>query len=304
MKKVCMLLFLVWGFSLHAQVNTYFDNNPVWKVEAQWMYEMGCLETHTYNYFIQGDTLIDTIVYKKVMLQGYYLDDWIGFGWPPASCMDYGWYAPYLSFFIRSEGKKVYYREDLPGWSDSLMFDYDLEVGDTLPVTGPNPIPEVTVDSIDSVSTPNGFLKIFYLSDNVQIDYIMEGVGSERGLIESLDWWLSASSSIVCYSLNDTVYHPTSGGPSCMMYMDAENYEMQNWRVYPNPVHNEFIIQLTYEVKEGTLLFMDTHGRTIKTISNLNGTHFVLNRENLQPGIYLVELRTANGTVIKKIAVE
>ena len=63
-------------------------------------------------------------------------------------------------------------------------------------------------------------------------------------------------------------------------------------RIYPNPFSSRAtIIFPNPEAREYRLVLTDIPGRVIRTTTNISSNQFELNRENLPPGIYLLELR-------------
>jgi hypothetical protein len=65
-------------------------------------------------------------------------------------------------------------------------------------------------------------------------------------------------------------------------------------RVYPNPFTDEARVEFDspsghdYEAS-----VRDLAGKTVKTIGKVNGTSFIVYRENLAPGNYLLEIRNS-----------
>lgn len=77
---------------------------------------------------------------------------------------------------------------------------------------------------------------------------------------------------------------------------------------YPNPVKNLLNIDIELSnIKEGTLTIIDVNGRVkYQEIINNNGMEMIqkqINVEDYASGVYFVQLKTENGTVMKKITV-
>lgn len=289
MKTHLLVLLMSIGFiqqQAFSQINSYFQNNPEWEINFA-SYGMDCVgyQDH-YNYYLNGDTLINTDVFKKVFKKGIYsqLD---------ASCMPYN-HTPYVetlpSFFLRSLGKQVFLI--LPGETDdTLLFDFDLEVNDTLPLTYNNEDPSLTVTAIDSTLTPNGYLKSFQLSNGY---YLYEGIGSSGGLVEGIfPYFLSGIHQLLCYSLNDTAYVLSSGG-SCTVSLSIQEFKNEFIStVYPNPFTENTIIRLNQELSNATLVVLDLTGAMVKSIS-FSGTEVKLERDGLSSGVYSYQVRSGS----------
>jgi len=63
--------------------------------------------------------------------------------------------------------------------AEMLLYDFDLEVGDTLPVTYNNP-PGVYVTAVDSFYTSAGYRKRFMLAGDTWSKFLIEGVGHSK----------------------------------------------------------------------------------------------------------------------------
>lgn len=91
---------------------------------------------------------------------------------------------------------------------------------------------------------------------------------------------------------------PTS--TSVQPFIEDENVE-----VFPNPANNLLNIQYRDGIKmlEGVRL-MDLNGRTVRSYENLNTISFELQREDLTPGLYILQVSLPEGVVNKKILFE
>src|SRR5688572_30172642 len=137
MKHLYKLLLIICSVAAgKAQVNTYFNNNPCWTTQEMCQIAQNCYTVNVYNYFVNGDTLIGSYLYKKVFKKGYSYAQYYGMGPPPSGnpCLSPPptyYYPGGLSFFIRSAGKKIYVRSApfIPGGpscsGDTLLYDFN-----------------------------------------------------------------------------------------------------------------------------------------------------------------------------------
>jgi len=134
------------------------------------------------KYIMMGDTTMSGYHYKKIFWQTYGIDantfgcgNWNG-----------DFFKLYFLGFIREDSsKKVYFKADsanlpvpecdpLPADSEVVLFDFNLEVGDTVQWKPYNK----TVLEIDSVQAPNDEYLRRIIFDNLTSDYWIEGLGS------------------------------------------------------------------------------------------------------------------------------
>jgi hypothetical protein len=298
MKHRLLILFL-FATSLggHCQVNAYFLNDPEWGLTSACA-EGGpdCIRHESYNYYINGDTAIGTFVYKKFFRQGNYYY----FSPPPSSCTGSGSYVdPNPSFFCRSAGKKIFVREASPAdTTERLLYDFNLVVGDTLPLTANNYQSDIVVTAIDSVYTPYGYRKRFAIS-NSWSSYLVEGIGHDRGLFEPLNLPLECGYNLVCYSLNDSAWYPSTG-PSCDVSAAVIDQEEQiGVSVFPNPSSGIFDIVLDIYVNDLKIRLLTLEGQVVLECAS-SGSSFTVDLSKYSSGTYFLELNT-NGVAARKI---
>lgn len=290
-KSILFTLFLSFLLPAVAQVNAYFENNPVWHVERVSYSGWDCSGTiNSGNYTLAGDTVVNSLTYKKVVKQG--LISLIN-----SSCEVYstGFYQdPVPLFYLRSLDKKMYIY--LPNEAlEYLLYDFDLEVGDTLPESytynSSNHTQEIIVESIDSVQTPNGWMKRFELSEGYAL---FEGAGSTGGLDEPVfPLFLSGSHTLLCYSLQDTTYFPQFGSGTCFSGVGLSETEVQQAEVYPNPFTNETTIHLNSEVVNARFNLYTINGVLLQNLQ-FSGNSMTLKRGDLPSGIYFYRIAAEN----------
>ena len=259
---------------------------------------------------LQGDTLINSINYKKVyrhQLKG-------SNNCPTPPCWQFD--IPYQSeskeliSFIREDTihRKIY---NLPilsnGFCDTgehLIFDFSLKIGDTLnsciyDFIGTNNNPVNPVGIVDSIKVTQGFGKnrntIFtngtqlYLGlPPIGMVLILEGVGLDNYgifheplsvLVDFCDKGLAPCGSILS---NHAI---------------ADNNEI---KIFPNPTKGIFQIS-TKEEELKTIRIYDLMGKFRSEFLKTN----IIDVSNLEGGIYILELNMVNGErIIKKILKE
>lgn len=128
MKKLITLLLLAITAIGNAQEIDYFAGNPQWRMHVTFGGALPCLELWDYVYWVKSYDTINGNVYAKLQETGTRQYSWQG---PPPNqgCSVSDNYSNLRGLF-RQEDKKIYLRE---GNSDVLLYDFDLEIGDTLP---------------------------------------------------------------------------------------------------------------------------------------------------------------------------
>ncbi|MBL0044702.1 MAG: T9SS type A sorting domain-containing protein [Flavobacteriales bacterium] len=260
--RTLVLLALGLPFLAHAQ-NDYLANDPVWTNTAV-CGDMGgggggmCVSTDTYNYRLDGDSLIGVYTYSKVMRSGSVSLAWQGGPPPPPpACTGTSVYGPQDAGLLRQDGLRLYAWD---GDSDELLYDFDLEVGETLPVTMNNWNTDITVTAIDSLLVGTEWRKRFALA-NSWAPFLIEGIGSSNGLFEPLSNFLECGYSLDCFGLDTVGYYP-GPGPNCSLAMGVAQVSIarSNLTVSPNPVNDMLSISGVDPQHMGFVRLFDVQG--------------------------------------------
>jgi hypothetical protein len=217
-------------------------------------------------------------------------------------------YPPYVvidtvpNFLLRSADKKMYVKFNTA--AEELLYDFDLDIGDTLPATYVNVPHSIYVVSVDSIQTQNGSYKIFGLGGETMATHLIEGVGSTEGLIEPLTFTLDYMPELTCYSQNDTAYYPAVQPGNCDLHVGLEEEDISgSISVSPNPFTLDTRIEVPESWKNSRFFVHDAYGRQLRAISDFEGTSLTLHREELPAGIYMLRLTNGKQTVYKKVIV-
>lgn len=263
----------------------YLANVPGWRVytgcNSQGWGGGPCITHDTHDYYLAGDTLIGGNTYRKVMRFGLLTHTWYG-NWPPAeTCTGVQTYLE-PSIPIRQEGRAFYIWAE---GQDQLLFDFDLEVGDTLPLTYNN-TDQIVVVGLDSVEM-NGAWRHRYALEGGVAQHIVEGVGSDNGLFEPISAIYECGHSLECFGLNGEPFYPSQ---SCLL-------GMQN---VTEPVKEEIsvildnsaallTVNLGSQMGVQPLHLFDAQGRLCLS-TTLSGTIAQVDLRGLTSGTYLVNV--------------
>lgn len=141
--------------------------------------DLSCYETWITRYNVDGDTLIGPHQYAKLHARQEYEQgsDQSQWCWESIQIFDFHFGD------IREDGKKVFLKR--PSEIEYLAYDFNLDIGDTVPCPGNSTAPDSLriIDSIDSVIVNGVYRKRYVIFDGVNI---IEGIGASTGLFNPL----------------------------------------------------------------------------------------------------------------------
>ena len=274
--------------TLLAAQPDYFANDPVWTVTAVCNQAgMGggpCITTDTYNYRIDGDSLVGGVSYKVVMRSGSVSHVWIGPLPPPELCDENITYGPLFQGLLRQEGRVLYTHD---GNEEVLLYDFDLEVGEMLPLTANNGNDQILVTELDSVEM-NGSWKRTFTVQGDWSERIIEGVGSDMGLFEPLSSAFECSYNLDCYGFGGQAYYPEPG-PSCELVMGLVELQSDDFSVAPNPTYGPVNVSRIGNGSSMPVDVLDAEGRSCMRTA-ISGASVQLDLAHLRAGTYVVRV--------------
>jgi hypothetical protein len=307
--KNLTLLLIALSFIGYSQTAQYFENNPIWKFYKS--IGGSCIESGEFNYYLSGDTMINSLMYKKLFSKGYMN----GLDGPGEGCVAYHneWIDEEPIGFLRQESKKIFYINSSTYCSETeiLLYDFDKNLNDTINLLDgycfTNPPYAAVVDSIDSVLINSEYRRILYIT---QLDYsmggpnttqIIEGIGTNRGLINMIDDEF-VSRNLQCFSIfNEQVYPNTDG--SCDIPLRASFKKQGDFKINicPNPFKSTFSIKSDKTVKFSVF---DIYGRTINFDIVEKNNFYTINMQSFENGVYFLKIESMNEIFLKKIIKE
>ncbi len=231
-----LLLFALLTFfnDVHSQVPDFLGNNPEWYSEEPDDTQYPCLPKHYYTVYLNGEQTFGSYTYKKAFRHG--VTNYTLFAdpnqYPPGYCTGSD---PIDQFegYIRQDSLKFY---TYISGQDSLLYDFDLQLGDTTPETSVFFSGGWIVTSIDSVLINGFYAKKFYLHNDLMSmtdsTFILQGVGCGGGLFYRFPGYFENDPKLVCYGQNGTTYY--SDG-QCNYSVGVEEVEANAVQAYPNP---------------------------------------------------------------------
>jgi hypothetical protein len=292
MKKLylfpCLLCLQLYCFG-QGQSFIHFPDSTYWHLTHLNGNDYPCTsysKTDVLEYF-DGDTVINSINYRIIR-------------------------EKYLGFYYGSCGNKVIYhtayiREDttankvflFKNEKDTLLYDYTLQVGDTLKGWHANPFSDNFVIQIDTIFLRNKYRRVWYF-DVLNNIGIVEGYGTiERGVKASLFFFgvgPYTETRLTC--LNDTLgpilYQPFYFNTQCFPYSISENTTNTGLHIYPNPTQTGFTMQIKeYVFTDVSITVRNTLGKICHQQTIASQEHYI-NTETWAKGVYLIEAFSEN----------
>ena len=280
-----------------AQTNVYHpfpDSDCQWNVTS-WSRNGGSTITNdSYSLVISGDTIIGSFVYHKLYQSGYKYT--VPAPGPPLPGQFYGKF--YAGAFRQDiPNRKVYLHKN---GVDKLAYDFNLKVGDTLKTClstfGSD---GVHITSIDSVLVGNKYHKAFNTQCGSNYKLI-EGIGSTFGAFEPIFCRFEQGSDLNCVRIGTKSVWPSPSPYTCNLVALSlpDNFIKTNKVVISqNPFSNETTLTFKTVLNKVNLIIYNSAGQLVKQVKNISGESYILNRDNLESGIYFLRVSENNDVI-------
>jgi hypothetical protein len=303
MKKTLPLLslsFMLIMNSMTAQTYTPFPENvAVWDV-----YHRAGEPDPRYNeyarYIMKGDTVINAINYNKIYFVFYTYTYQTS-----SNTILLTMSKPGFAFGIRQDvqKKKVYRTVKVNNLTtDTLLYDYNLKIGDVVPVTyTTRPSSSVqTVTHIDSVTFHGKKYQRFNLSMGAGSGAaLIEGVGNANGLIEYHDGFFEAGNVLSDFCNSD---HADCSVPLALKIEEIDHADLLV-NVYPNPFTDETTVSFSTEQPKRKGILYTILGKEVQTYDS-STKQLVIQKEGLKNGIYFLKIINGNNVVTKRLIIQ
>jgi len=301
MKKLLLLIALVISQEAKSQTNVYHpfpDSNIVW-IQRIWWTDFGtnppCVVYDDQNLFISGDTAIGAFTYHKLYANGHIY----------SSCPG-GWYYFNLyrgAFRQDIANKKVYlYCNN----ADELVYDFNMNAGDTVSGSCINAQNFNYIQSVDSVLVGSLYHRQLWLSTITpwanNYASMIEGIGTSLGAFEILVPPFESGSDLFCVMINNqTVWtNPMFPGWNCSLIPVNEIAAEENLiSVFPNPATEEFKVQsLKFNVKEIKLVNVFGEETVLKSEIPNRESEIIISIRTLPKGFYFYKIKDEKGNEV------
>ncbi len=282
MKYIIVCIFFLSKFSVFSQTTIYHpfpESNAVWNIN----YSLNCnwagIANENYSISFSNDTTINLLTYHKLTTS--YIESF-----STGTCGSPSGTINYYRGAVRQEvsNKKVFI---VPPDSaqESLLFDFNLNVGDTVRGFTEDLGYEDVVQSIDSVFIGSDYRKRWNINSGYQISFI-EGIGSTFGLVEKSPGNIVDGPGyyLTCYNQDNRSLYPDTNS-QCSLINNITSHQLKKTilSVSPNPSSGNFKINLSMgELKLITIY--NSMGNVICIFENEIGNQ--LEVDNFSNGIY------------------
>ena len=293
-----------------------FPDNARWRVDHYYInpYQFPCYIKHYFDYSMQGDTTINQLIYKRIY-RSWVASDTLSCDDPNAGNeAPVPGYAGALRDDPSANGAFFRFPESS---ADSLLFDYNLQTGDTLRGFISRYLSHYTmvVNSIDSVLTDDGLYHKRWNFEGIHNhpSYIIQGVGSSFGLIEpaytyALDF---TERFLVCLTLDNgtnsqtlfTSEYTSEMGCSPVVQKVQSRETAAAFSIYPNPMTTTATLFSHKYMDRARVVIANLQGQVVAMIPEVSGYQCILTRDGLNNGVYFVTMIQDQTVFSKKLVV-
>ncbi len=291
MTRILFVISLLVSTSGQAQVPDYFADNPKW-LEARICYDgQGTTENWDYVYYLNGDSTINGEDWQVVYKRGSYYSSGLGGS---------GGYTFNDRFkFIRQDGSKLYTLEN--GVSEMLLYDFSLNVGDTLPWSPYHWSLTTVIDSIQMVLINGSQRKKMFVSDTnygTTQGYLIEGIGTHRGLFETVNNALNCGNQLVSFKVNNVV----EVGSNCNFSVGIEDIIQENQlNIFPNPTSASITLEVPKSHSIHKVFLINSSGSKKELVTDADSGHMKSYDLSGEPnGFYTVEIHLNSGQILRE----
>ena len=124
--------------------------------------------------------------------------------------------------------------------------------------------------------------------------YIIEGIGSDNGLIESFTSLGWSSSHLICVRDSSTIYFDSGYGSAirCQLVNSIEvpAFSDADFLIIPNPFSSETTITAPYFLQDASLRMYNSQGSLINVVTGIYGKTITLQRNHLPSGLFYIQI--------------
>ncbi len=324
MKQLILsMLFLLGVCSLTRGQNVYPNPLPpdssTWLINIQGQpYPYGPCNSNGYcgsqRFRMMGDTILGGILYQKV-----YETSGFGYTYNQSTLVFVGDSANHYMAAVRQDlsTKKVFLRSPAM-LKDTLLYDFNLQTGDTLPPSYINNSVQngkFYVTSIDSILVGSVFYKRFKLGNPMTntaspfMPSLIEGIGSTDGFLEQLYIFFEQGPGLVCFNKNDggNVFGGYPPG-ECTAYFSptgiTENFNpIYSYSVAPNPSEGLFTIHAENALQSAPYTIYNAVGQIIYR-NLIPGMEFTIDLKSEPKGIYFLNINAKKQNLNTKLFIK
>jgi hypothetical protein len=296
MKKILLLIAFFVSLFSQSQINDYFQTGAKWRINWSGLsMSASCAINQQYVCEISGDTTIGAHTYKKFIHHGLATEMGI-MGYMGPCTPNYTFSQPYA--FLRQENERIY-QYDIWDEMDTLLYDFDLQVGDFLPITYNNASSDIQINSITTIQVGTETRNVFHFNQGNGIDSLIEGIGHNKGLIGTMQPFEFFEYELMCFSLDGTTYYPSIGAACDLTVSSQEICKTISSNLSPNPVVDFAQIEFSENVQIVNILAIDILGKkVILPFKKVNQNTIEIDSRELTKGYYIINYQLDNNSYL------
>jgi hypothetical protein len=285
MKTLILAIMIAFG-SVKCFSQSLVRENKLWS-NTEIGTETGS-ERKSYWIKFQGDTIITNKTYKKIFKSNDKNHE--------------KWFV--LRFIREDSTKKVYESPNPELWGEFLLYDFNLDMGDSI----------FTLDRYFYVDTiiysPFGNLKDTLKHIHIGNAIWIEGIGNimEGILFGAQDFDLvGAFCDLVCYFENDELIYHNPLFETCFPVnaVSAKNPAIETGiKIFPNPANHEITIRTQSGDRIQSIELVGLTGVSILKQAGINKAEYRLYTGSLRKGVYVLTVKTKNELKNQRIIVQ
>lgn len=306
MKKVIFLPIIIMLFFINSAIAQQYypfqTDTAKWSVTSWFHNYPGGYSHETVFFFINGDTIFDTVTYSKiyrVVPQSTYEID-------TAS-------AEYIGGLREDSQKHIYYKPaklnqeftihcyiENSTLDEFLLYRFDVALGDVFELNEFIPFP-VGVTGVDSVLVGSQYRRRLQIGGLQYEDWI-EGIGSMTSLFGNFCPLFESGDDLWCYEDPETFFFgPMNETERCTYYIvGLDENSSSDIALFPNPATNLIQINNPKNQPINQILFFDQLGHLVWQVPNPDKT---IDVSRFSPGIYVVEIVCENTHLRRKLVI-
>lgn len=288
MKTIIILICIISNVNAFCQYVKFPIDSAIWRVDY-WNFDAcGIPQPNAqYQYTFDGDSIVNSISYSKVYSSGI------------SNCLSFGFCG-----LLRDDtlNQKVYFIQP-DSSSEKLLYDFSLNVGDTVPDLFNYTGVSVIVDSIDTINYGGIARRRFRYALNMgphNDPYIIEGIGNVSGLLVPLES-PTISYYLICFSIGGQYIFPDSTGTCILINKTNQIGSFPNLTISPIPVVDVSRIDITEDILVEVEI-CDYFGNVKSRLESQTG-QFYINKNDFSSGFYLCKAYTRNKIIVLKFII-
>jgi len=294
-----MYKLILFAILLSTSLSYSQDYNPLVKEGALWVTtyfdDFGVDEYCAFK--IESDTMVNNVTYNKVYKSTVE---------PIEGQQEFRFLDRSLFGLIRESDKQVYFiryedyvfLENCPIDEESLIYDFNIEVGDTLSLCNTVMVAgnSVIFSEIQNRVEFNIPSKVFLYSDYDQ-EYLIEGIGNSKGIFVNATNFLSTG-----YFLSRLIYYCEDDTDCPFLVSSNDLFEDQEVVIYPNPTQS--MLRVTFPDSDNyDYTVMSISGRHLLSGMTNHLSELDLDMSHIESGMYLMQLTKGEQSYVSKFIV-